>query len=80
MGNERFGVGSCLHINGAWVDRLGIEIIISCVCLLIIMMVLVTCMHIFDMNFECGLETPKFHKIFILYNIMFKVPHALGIY
>jgi hypothetical protein len=58
MGYERFGVGSCLQINGAWVDRLRAKIIISCVCLLIIVMVMVTCMHInFDMSFEYGLET-----------------------
>jgi hypothetical protein len=33
----------------------------------------------FDMSFECDLETPEFHKIFILYNIMPIVPHAPSI-
>ncbi len=32
------------------------------------------------MSFECGLEIPKFHKTFILYNIMLKVPHSPSIY
>jgi hypothetical protein len=32
------------------------------------------------LGFECGLETLKFHKIFILYNIMPIVPHAPNIY
>jgi len=45
MGNEGFGVGSWLQISGAWIDR-KVEIVISCVCLFIIVMVLVTCMQI----------------------------------
>jgi hypothetical protein len=45
MGNEGFGIGIFLQISGVWIDRRP-EIVISCVCLLIIVMVLITCVQI----------------------------------